>query len=329
MREITFREAMREAIFEEMERDPSVFLMGESIAARGGVYQQVKGVLEKFGEERILDMPISESGFIGTAVGAALLGTRPVVDLQYDDFLPLALDHLINDAAKMRYMYGGKAKVPLVIRTFFGAGTTSGCSHSQSLEAMVLNCPGLKVVMPSTPADAKGLLKSAIRDDDPVVFFEHRLLYATKGEVPDGEYVIPLGEADVKREGRDVTVVATALMVHKALGAATELSKEGIEIEVLDPRSLLPLDCEALLNSVKKTGRQDRRDGGRDCGHCRQRSLWLFGCAHREGLCSRHPRAFQPPAGELLYPQKRRYRGHGEKNGLLTDCWQRFHLSLK
>lgn len=246
---------MREAIFEEMERDPSVFLIGESIAARGGVYQQVKGVLERFGEERILDMPISESGFVGTAVGAALLGTRPVVDLQYDDFLPLALDHIINDAAKMRYMYGGKAKVPLVIRTFFGAGTTSGCSHSQSLEAMVLNCPGLKVVMPSTPADAKGLLKSAIRDDDPVVFFEHRLLYATKGEVPDGEYVIPLGEADVKREGRDVTVVATALMVHKALGAAGELSKEGIEIEVLDPRSLLPLDCEALLNSVKKTGR--------------------------------------------------------------------------
>ena len=255
MREITFREAMREAIFEEMERDPSVFLMGESIAARGGVYQQVKGVLEKFGEERILDMPISESGFVGTAVGAALLGTRPVVDLQYDDFLPLALDHIINDAAKMRYMYGGKAKVPLVIRTFFGAGTTSGCSHSQSLEAMVLNCPGLKVVMPSTPADAKGLLKSAIRDDDPVVFFEHRLLYATKGEVPDGEYLIPLGEADVKREGRDVTVVATALMVHKALGAAGELSKEGIEIEVLDLRSLLPLDCEALLKSVKKTGR--------------------------------------------------------------------------
>ena len=255
MHEVTFREAMREAIFEEMARDPSVFLMGESIAARGGVYQQVKGVLEKFGEERILDMPISESGFVGMAVGAALLGTRPVVDLQYDDFLPLALDHIMNDAAKMRYMYGGKAKVPMVIRTFFGAGTNSGCSHSQSLEASVLNCPGLKVVMPSTPADAKGLLKTAIRDDDPVIFFEHRLLYATKGEVPDGEYVIPLGEADVKREGRDVTVVATAMMVHKALGAAVELSKEGIEIEVLDPRSLLPLDCEALLNSVKKTGR--------------------------------------------------------------------------
>lgn len=246
---------MREAIFEEMARDPSVFLMGESIAAHGGVYQQVKGVLEKFGEERILDMPISESGFVGMAVGAALLGTRPVVDLQYDDFLPLALDHIMNDAAKMRYMYGGKGKVPMVIRTFFGAGTNAGCSHSQSLEASVLNCPGLKVVMPSTPADAKGLLKTAIRDDDPVIFFEHRLLYATKGKVPDGEYVIPLGQADVKREGRDVTVVATAMMVHKALEAAVELSKDGIEMEVLDPRSLLPLDCEALLNSVKKTGR--------------------------------------------------------------------------
>ncbi len=312
MREITFREAMREAIFEEMERDPSVFLMGESIAARGGVYQQVKGVLEKFGEERILDMPISESGFVGTAVGAALLGTRPVVDLQYNDFLPLALDHIINDAAKMRYMYGGKAKVPLVIRTFFGAGTTSGCSHSQSLEAMVLNCPGLKVVMPSTPADAKGLLKSAIRDDDPVVFFEHRLLYATKGEVPDGEYVIPLGEADVKREGRDVTVVATALMVHKALGAAGELSKEGIEIEVLDPRSLLPLDCEALLKSVKKTGRlliahEACKTGGMGGEIAAIAAKEAFGYldAPIERVCAPDiPVPFSPPLENYYIPQK-------------------------
>jgi pyruvate/2-oxoglutarate/acetoin dehydrogenase E1 component len=255
MHEVTVRDAMREAIMEEMERDSSVILMGESIGERGGVYQQVKGALEKFGEERVLDMPISESGFVGMAVGAALLGTRPVVDLQFNDFLPLAMDQLVNHAAKMRYMYGGKAKVPMVIRTFFGAGTNSGCSHSQSLEAWVVHCPGLKVVMPSTPADAKGLLKTAIRDDDPVVFFEHRLLYATKGQVPDGDYVIPLGRADVKREGRDVTVVATAMMVHKALAAAAELSTEGIEIEVLDPRSLLPLDHEALVNSIKKTSR--------------------------------------------------------------------------
>jgi pyruvate/2-oxoglutarate/acetoin dehydrogenase E1 component len=254
MREIMFRDAIREAIMEEMERDPSIFLMGIGAGVRGGVYQVVKGLLEKFGQERIIDMPISESGFIGAAVGAALLGTRPVVDLGYDDFLPLPLDHIVNHAAKMRYMYGGKAKVPLVIRTFFGAGTNSGCSHSQSLEAWVVHCPGLKVVMPSTPADAKGLLKSAIRDDDPVIFFEHRLLYATKGEVPDGEYVIPLGVADVKKEGRDVTVVATAMMVHRAMEAAGELSKEGIEIEVLDLRSLLPLDYETLVSSIKKTG---------------------------------------------------------------------------
>ena len=255
MREITFRDAIREAITEEMERDSSVFLMGENVAIRGGVYQVIKGLLGKFGEGRIIDMPISESGFVGAAVGAALLGTRPVVDLMFDDFLPLVMDHIVNHAAKMRYMYGGKAKVPMVIRTFFGAGTSSGCSHSQSLEAWVIHCPGVKVVMPSTPADAKGLLKSAIRDDDPVIFFEHRLLYAMKGVVPDGEYIIPLGQADVKREGRDVTVVATGVMVHRALEAANELSKEGIEIEVLDPRSLLPLDCEALVKSIKKTSR--------------------------------------------------------------------------
>ena len=255
MGEITFREAIREALIEEMEKDSSVFILGENVAERGGVYQATKGILERFGKERIIDMPISESGFVGAAVGAALLGTRPVVDLMYNDFLPLAMDHLVNHAAKMRYMCGGKARVPMVIRTFFGAGTNTGCSHSQSLEAYVVHCPGLKVLMPSTPADAKGLLKSAIRDDDPVIFFEHRLLYAMKGEVPEGEHITPIGLADVKREGRDVTVVATAMMVHKALAAAEELRKEGIEIEVLDLRSLLPLDYEALVSSVKKTSR--------------------------------------------------------------------------
>jgi len=255
MREITFREAIREAIMEEMENDISVFLMGENIAHRGGVYEVLKGLLSKFGEERIIDMPISESGFVGAAVGAALLGTRPIVDLMFDDFLPLAMDHIVNHAAKMRYMYGGMAKVPVVIRVFFGAGTSLGCSHSQSLEAFVVHCPGLKVAMPSTPADAKGLLKAAIRDDDPVIFFEHRLLYALKGDVPEEEYIIPVGQADIKREGMDVTVVATGMMVHKALAAAKELSTEGIEIEVLDPRSLLPLDYETIVNSIKKTSR--------------------------------------------------------------------------
>ena len=255
MHEITFREAIREALFEEMEYDSSVFLVGESIGFRGGSYLVAKGLIDYFGEERVISMPISESGFVGLGVGAALLDTRPVVDLQFNDFLPLALDHIVNDAAKMKYMYGGNAKVPLVLRTFFGAGTNTGCSHSQSLEAWVVHCPGLKVVMPSTPADAKGLLKTAIRDNDPVIFFEHRLLYALKGEVPDEEYFIPLGTADIKKEGQDVTVVATAMMVYKSLEAAKDLSHEGIEIEVIDPRSLNPLDSATIINSIKKTNR--------------------------------------------------------------------------
>ena len=255
MREVTYREAVREALAEEMERDPRVFMLGENLVRRGGVYEVTKGLAERFGESRIMDMPISESGFVGAAVGAALLGTRPVVDLMFSDFLPLAMDQIVNHAAKMRYMYGGAASVPLVIRAFFGAGTSLGASHSQSLEAWLVHCPGLKVVMPSTPADVKGLLKTAIRDDDPVIFLEHRLLYATKGEIPEGDYTIPLGVADVKREGRNVTVVATALMVHKALEAAAELTQEGIELEVIDPRSLLPMDWDMITNSIHKTGR--------------------------------------------------------------------------
>jgi pyruvate/2-oxoglutarate/acetoin dehydrogenase E1 component len=255
MRELTFREAIIEAMDEEMARDPMVFMMGENIAVGGGVYKGTQGLLGKYGYERVIDMPISESGFVGAAVGAALLGARPVVDLMFNDFLPLAMDQIVNHAAKMRYMYGGKAQVPMVIRTFFGAGTRAGCSHSQSLEAWFVHCPGVKVVMPSTPADAKGLLKSSIRDNDPVIFFEHRLLYSLRGAVPEEEYLIPLGLADIKREGGDVTVVATGRMVHTALGAAVELSREGIEIEVIDPRSLAPLDRETLMRSVKKTGR--------------------------------------------------------------------------
>jgi pyruvate/2-oxoglutarate/acetoin dehydrogenase E1 component len=255
MRQLTFREAIVEALAEEMERDPSVFLLGENIAVGGGVYRGTEGLLEKFGTERVMDMPISESGFVGAAVGAALLGTRPVVDLMFSDFLALAMDQIVNNAAKMRYMYDGKARVPLVIRAFFGAGTRIGCSHSQSLEAWFVHCPGVKVVMPSTPADTKGLLKTAIRDDDPVIFFEHRLLYSLRGPVPEGEHLIPLGKADIKRKGSDVTIVATGRTVHTALAAATELSREGIEAEVLDPRSLVPLDHETLNDSVKKTGR--------------------------------------------------------------------------
>ena len=255
MHEMTFRDALREALVEEMEKDASVFMIGLDVGEWGGSFKVSQGLLDKFGKNRLIETPISESGFTGAAVGAALLGTRPVVELLFGDFLPLVADQIVNHAAKMRYAYGGKAKVPMVVRTFFGAGTSAGCSHAQSLEAWFVHCPGIKVVMPSTPADAKGLLKSSIRDDDPVIFLEHRLLYARKGAVPEGEYLIPLGQADIKRAGKDFTVVATAMMVHKALEAAEELSKEGIEIEVLDPRSLVPLDCETLVNSVKKTGR--------------------------------------------------------------------------
>jgi pyruvate dehydrogenase E1 component beta subunit len=252
---ITIREAIRDALIEEMTRDREVFLMGEDIRHYGGPFKITEGFLARFGAERLLDMPISESGFVGAAMGAALMGMRPVVELMFSDFLPLVMDQLVNHAAKMCYSYGGKASVPMVLRAPFGAGTSSGLQHSQSLEAWLIHCPGIKVIMPSTPADAKGLLKSAIRDNDPVVFLEHRLLYATKGEVPEGEHTIPLGKAAVQREGSDVTIVATAVMMHKALEAATQLAKDGIEVEVIDPRTLLPLDEETIVKSVSKTGK--------------------------------------------------------------------------
>ncbi len=312
MHEVTYREALREALVEEMEKDPSVFVVGISVGKGGGVYRQTTGLLDKFGEDRVIDMPISESCFVGAAGGAALMGTRPIVDLMYNDFLALVMDQILNHASKMRYMYGGKAKVPMVVMTFFGAGTSAGISHSQSLESLVLNCPGLKVVMPSTPADGKGLLKTAIRDDDPVIFFEHRLLYATKGNVPDEEYLIPLGQADVKRAGRDVTVVATATMVQKALEAAEDLSKEGIEIEVVDPRSLLPLDYETLIGSVKKTGRlliahEASKTGGIGGEIAAIAAKEAFGYldAPIERVCAPDvPVPFSPPLEQFYIPKK-------------------------
>lgn len=251
----TFRDAVREALIEEMERDPEVFLMGEDIRHYGGPFKITEGLMARFGEARLLDMPISESAFVGAAMGAALMGMRPVVELMFSDFLPLVMDQLVNHAAKMRYSYNGGASVPMVLRAPFGAGTSSGLQHSQSLEAWLMNSPGLKVVMPSTPGDAKGLLKTAIRDDDPVVVLEHRLLYATQGEVPDGDCTVPLGLAAVRREGSDVTIVATAMMAHKALEAAGRLEKEGISAEVIDPRSLVPLDEQTIVDSVSKTGK--------------------------------------------------------------------------
>ncbi len=256
VREITYRDALKEALREEMLRDESVFLIGEDIAdPHGGSYKVTAGLSTQFGLDRVIQTPISEQGFIGTAVGAALVGRRPVAELMYIDFCTMAMDQIVNQAAKIRYMSGGQAKVPLVIRTQGGMGRSSAAQHAQSLEAWFVHTPGLLVAMPSTPYDAKGLLKTAIRLDDPVIFIEHKLLYNTKGPVPEEEYTIPFGVADVKREGRDCTVVATSRTVLMALEAAEELEREGISVEVVDPRTLFPLDVETIVASVKKTSR--------------------------------------------------------------------------
>ncbi len=253
--ETTYAQALNEALKEEMKRDETILLLGEDIGLQGGAFGATRGLLKEFGPGRVRNTPISELLIVGAAVGAALDGCRPIVEIMYIDFSTLAMDQIVNQAAKMRYMTGGKLKVPLVIRTQGGGGRGSAAQHSQSLEAWFAHIPGLKVVMPSTPYDAKGLLKTAIRDDNPVIFIEHKLLYPLKGIVPDSEYNIPLGKAEVKREGKDVTIIATSLMVHKALSAAKNLKEEGIDAEVIDPRSLVPLDKETLLNSVKKTGK--------------------------------------------------------------------------
>jgi len=255
VREISFLEALNEALRQEMERDPTVIVMGEDVGVYGGVFGVTKGLLEKFGFERVIDTPISEAGFIGAAVGAAATGLRPVVELMFVDFFGVSMDQIYNQAAKMRYMFGGKIKVPITIRTTIGGGLSAAAQHSQVLYSIFAHVPGLKVVVPSTPYDAKGLLISSIRDDNPVMFFEHKLLYPIKGPVPEEPYTIPLGKADVKREGSDVTVIGLALTVHQALEAANILAKEGISVEVVDPRTIVPFDKEAILKSVRKTGR--------------------------------------------------------------------------
>lgn len=255
MKTITYGQAISEALREEMLRDQAVFILGEDMAVMGSVFGLTKGFLEEFGENRIIDTPISEAGFTAMAVGAALRGLRPVVEIMYVDFTPVCFDAIVNQAAKMRYMTGGQTSVPLVIRCPGGAGRRNAGQHSQSLEALFTHIPGLKVIAPSTPADMKGLLKTAIRDDDPVVCIEHKLLYAAKGEVPAGDHLIPLGSADIKRPGRDVTVIAWSRQVHSALEAAQILAGEGIDAEVLDLRSLVPLDWETLAASVRKTHR--------------------------------------------------------------------------
>jgi len=255
MPEVTFVECLRMTLREEMERDPSLMLIGEDIGRYGSIFGVTKGLLEEFGPHRVRSTPISESAIIGSALGAAMTGIRTVAEIMYVDFTTCAMDQIVNQVAKMRYMSGGKAKIPLVIRTQGGGGRGNAAQHSQSLEALFLHIPGLKIVMPSTPYDARGLLKTAIRDDNPVMFIEHKLLYATKGSVPDGEYLIPFGQSDIKRKGKDVTIAAISYMVMKALKAAERLAGEGIEAEVIDLRTLVPLDLETILQSVRKTNR--------------------------------------------------------------------------
>ncbi|GAF24991.1 pyruvate/2-oxoglutarate dehydrogenase complex, dehydrogenase (E1) component, eukaryotic type, beta subunit [Moorella thermoacetica Y72] len=251
----TYREALREALREEMLKDERVFVMGEDVGVYGGIFGVTAGFLEEFGEARVKDTPISEAAIAGVATGAAMTGMRPVAEIMFIDFTTIAMDQLVNQAAKWHYMSGGRIKVPMVLRTATGTGRRTAAQHSQSLEAWHAHVPGLKVVMPATPYDAKGLLKSAIRDNNPVVFIEHKMLYNEKGEVPEAEYLIPLGKADIKREGVDCTVVATSLMVKRALEAADILAGEGISIEVVDPRTIRPLDIETICTSVSKTHR--------------------------------------------------------------------------
>jgi len=250
---ITYADSISAALDEEMARDSSIIVMGEDIGLQGGVFGTSRGLYRKYGVSRVMDTPISENSFVGCATGAAITGLRPVVEIMYIDFITLAMDQIINQAAKLRYMFGGKVKVPIVIRTQGGAGKGNAAHHSQSFEVFFCHIPGLKVVMPSTPYDAKGLLKSAIRDDNAVVFIEHKLLYSTEGIVPTSDYLVELGKADIKRGGSDITIVAVSYMVIKALLAAEKLKKQGISCEVIDPRSLYPLDRKTIVLSVKKT----------------------------------------------------------------------------
>jgi pyruvate dehydrogenase E1 component beta subunit len=254
-RVITFGEAIREAIAEEMRRDPRVFIIGEDVAETGTVFRVLQGLVDEFGKQRVIDSPISEAGIAGLGVGAAITGMRPIVDIMFGDFITLTMDQMVNQAAKTHYMSGGKLKVPMVLRTTLGATRRSAAQHSQSLHAWFSHIPGLKVALPSTPYDAKGLMKSAIRDENPVAIFEDKMMYPTKGPVPEGEYTIPFGVADIKREGTDITLVATSSMVHVALEAADKLAEIGISAEVVDPRTTVPLDKQTLIESAKKTSR--------------------------------------------------------------------------
>lgn len=262
MRELTYAQAINETLRQALARDPRVFLMGEDIGVYGGVWQVTVGLQAEFGEDRVIDTPISETAIVGAGVGAAVTGMRPIVEIMMIDFIGVAMDEIYNEAAKLHYMSGGGLKVPLVIRTACGVGKGGAAQHAQSLYALFMHAPGLKIAIPSTPYDAKGLLNTAIEDENPVIFAEHKRLYRTKGEVPEEYYKIPFGEAAVRREGQDITIVATLTMVAKALTVAEELAGEGISIEVIDPRTLCPLDKETIIDSVRKTGKLITVDEG-------------------------------------------------------------------
>lgn len=255
MRSITYAEAIREAMIQEIKENEDVYILGEDIGIYGGAFGVTNGMEEELGADKVMSTPISESAITGVAVGSALTGMRPILELQFSDFMTVAMDQIVNQAAKLRYMNGGKGSIPIVIRTPGGSGAGFAAQHSQSLEAWMAHVPGLKVVQPSTPHDAKGLFKSSLDDDNPVIFFEHKLLYSMKGEVPEESYSIPLGKADIKRVGTDATIIATSIMVHRALEAAEKLAAEGISVEVIDPRTLVPLDINTIVESVKKTNR--------------------------------------------------------------------------
>lgn len=314
MRKITYRESLREALREEMRRDPSVFLLGEDIGRFwGGAFKVTDGLAQEFGDERVRDTPISESAIVGTAVGAAITGMRPVAEIMFGDLTALAMDQIANQAAKIRYMFGGQASCPLVVRTPFGAGVNIASHHSQSLEAWFMHVPGLCVAVPSTPYDAKGLLKTAIRGSNPVFFCEHKLLYPVEGEVPEQEYLLPFGKADVKRKGADVTLVATSYMVHKALNAAAMLEKEGTDAEVVDPRTLTPLDKATITSSVRKTGRiviitEDCRTGGVSAeiaALVAENTLDYLDAPIKRVTAPDTPIPFSPPLEQFIIPNER------------------------
>jgi pyruvate dehydrogenase E1 component beta subunit len=311
-REITQAEALREALCEEMRRDARVFIMGEDVGPHGGIFTVTKGMFEEFGDKRVRDTPISEAGFVGAALGAAIIGGRPIPELMFGDFAAVAMDQLINQIAKARYMSGGKVKAPVVVRLTIGARGSTAAQHSQSPHAWFMHTPGLHVAVPSTPADCKGLLKSAIREDNPVIFCEHKKLYFTKGPVPEGEHVVPFGVADVKRSGKHITVVAISIMVHKALAVADKLAREGIELEVIDPRTLVPMDWETIYQSVQKTGRLVVMDEGHFTGSVAAEIAARVGneCfdyldAPIERVCAKDtPIPFSPPMENFVIPQE-------------------------